>query len=178
MSSPKLSPTSYLVLGLVAQFGPLTPYDLKQQVQGSIGYFWNFPHSQLYAEPTRLAREGLLDEEQEAGGRRRRLFSITARGREAIGEWLAAPVDQPTEIRDLGLMQLFFGGLAGPEQVQALAQIQREAHKRRLTEYEELWNFVKGEPEVHAVATLQLGLRFEKMAITFWDDVAKDLPRS
>lgn len=177
MSSPKLTPTSYLVLGLVAQFGPCTPYDLKQHVQRSIGYFWHFPHSQLYAEPERLAREGLLEEEQEARGRRRRVFSITERGREAIREWLAAPVDEPTELRDLGLLQLFFGGLAEREQVLVLARTQRRAHTRRLAEYEALWDAVSDEPEVHSVATLQLGLRFEKMAIEFWNDVEKDPPR-
>ena len=48
---PSLTPTSYLVLGLVARQGECTSYDMKRTVSGSIGYFWTFPHSQLYAEP-------------------------------------------------------------------------------------------------------------------------------
>src|SRR4029079_5842767 len=35
-----LTPTSYVVLGLVGARGPLTPYEMKQFVARSIGYFW------------------------------------------------------------------------------------------------------------------------------------------
>src|SRR6478672_2267938 len=69
MSSPQLTPVSYVVLGMVAE-GATTSYDMKQKASRSVGYFWNFPHSQLYAEPGHLVELGLLDEEREAEGRR------------------------------------------------------------------------------------------------------------
>ena len=56
----RLSTTSYLVLGMIALRGPSTPYDLKRAVSRSVGYFWHFPHAQLYSEPDRLADAGLL----------------------------------------------------------------------------------------------------------------------
>ena len=71
-SQVRLGPVSYLVLGIVALRGPSTPYDLKRFVQLSIGHFWPFPHTQLYAEPARLADAGLLEEMREESGRRRR----------------------------------------------------------------------------------------------------------
>ena len=58
-------------------------------VADSVGHFWSFPHSQLYAEPARLAEAGLLTVEQEDGGRRRRRYSIAADGQEALQAWLA-----------------------------------------------------------------------------------------
>ena len=68
----QLTPTSYIVLGLLeAADGEATPYDLKQAVAASVGNFWSIPHSQLYAEPERLARAGYLTEERETHGRRR-----------------------------------------------------------------------------------------------------------
>ncbi len=67
----RAGPVSYLVLGIVAVRGPSTSYDLKRFVQLSIGHFWPFPHTQLYAEPARLAEAGLLEETQEESGRRR-----------------------------------------------------------------------------------------------------------
>ncbi|HMK11556.1 MAG TPA: helix-turn-helix transcriptional regulator, partial [Acidimicrobiales bacterium] len=79
-----LNPVSYVVLGFAAQHSPVTSYDLKQMVAGSVGYFWPFPHSQLYAEPARLVAAGLLDEDVEATGRRRRLYRITPAGRSAL----------------------------------------------------------------------------------------------
>ena len=82
---------------------------MKQLVASSIGYFWPFPHSQLYAEPHRLAEAGLLTEEAETGGRRRTTYRVTGRGRAALSAWLAQPTAEPTVIRDLGLLKLFFG---------------------------------------------------------------------
>ena len=55
----QLTQTSYVVLGLVEQAGEATPYDLKQIVAATVGSFFSIPHSQLYAEPERLARRGL-----------------------------------------------------------------------------------------------------------------------
>ena len=58
MPEIKLTPTSYVVLGLVAQAGEATPYDLKRKVAQSVGFVWSFPHAQLYTEPERLTRAG------------------------------------------------------------------------------------------------------------------------
>src|SRR6476469_2355252 len=107
----QLTPTSYLVLGLLAREGPSTPYDLKRHVAATIGHFWTFPHALLYTESARLVELGLLTEEREPEGRRRRLFTITAAGRAALRAWLATPAEAPTELRDAGLLQLFFADL-------------------------------------------------------------------
>ena len=90
--STPLSPTSYVVLGLLATHGPSTPYDMEQLVDLSLGHFWSFPHSQLYSEPARLAAAGLVEEEREETGRRRRRFSLCDPGRAALQAWLATPL--------------------------------------------------------------------------------------
>src|SRR5664280_1514106 len=59
-ATAQLTPTSYLVLGLVAREGPSTPYDLKGHVAATIGHFWPFPHALLYKEPPRRVGLGLL----------------------------------------------------------------------------------------------------------------------
>ena len=56
MTDVHLTPTSYVVLGLVSRMQPVTSYEMKRRVGISIGHFWPFPHSQLYAEPTRLVQ--------------------------------------------------------------------------------------------------------------------------
>ena len=78
MSTPRLTETSYIVLGLLEQAEPATPYDLKRLAQLSTNNFWSVPHTQLYTECARLAGEGLLDERQEQTGRRRRIYRLTA----------------------------------------------------------------------------------------------------
>jgi DNA-binding PadR family transcriptional regulator len=89
--------------------------------------FWPFQHSQLYAEPDRLAKAGLLSERREESGRRRRLYQITPAGRNALRAWLADPSPDRYQIRSLGLLKLYFGGFATPADIEALARAQLEA---------------------------------------------------
>jgi PadR family transcriptional regulator AphA len=173
MSTAGLTPTSYLVLGCLATTGPATPYELKQAVNAGVGYFWSFPHSQLYSEPARLARAGLLDEQRERGGRRRRLFSITKAGRAELHNWLTDPTAALPEIRDVALLKLFFGAHASRADLVALAQTQRAAHQARLDVYEALADAVPPDP---AGATLGLGLAWERAATAFWTSIAQHPP--
>ncbi len=81
MSTVRLGPTSYVVLGSIALRGSSTSCDLKRFAELTLGHFWSFAHSQLYAEPDRLARAGLLSEDREQDGRRRCTYTITPVGR-------------------------------------------------------------------------------------------------
>lgn len=177
MSTPPLTPTSYLVLGLVAGMGTVTPYDMKQMVATSIGYFWSFPHSQLYAEPDRLVDAGLLDVEQEEGGRRRKRYSITDDGRRALEAWLADPSSEVEEIRSMATLKLFFGALARSDDVVALADEQVRACREKLDVYRGIEAAVGDSPEFRfPLATLRLGMKVEQAELEFWQDIAADPP--
>jgi PadR family transcriptional regulator, regulatory protein AphA len=169
----QLTSVSYVVLGLVAA-GATTPYDMKQLAARSVGYFWNFPHSQLYAEPVRLTELGLLAEEREDHGRRRRVYTLTPAGRQALDDWLRQPTSEQTQIRDTGLLKLFFGEGLSPDELGALARAQEAAHQARLDVYK------AKEPQVdepqHA-ATLRAGLRFEQLFVDFWGEIAAGATR-
>jgi PadR family transcriptional regulator, regulatory protein AphA len=172
--SVSLTATSYLVLGLVGHLDRATSYELKKAVSGTIGGFWSVPHSQLYAEPARLAAAGLLVEERESGGRRRRTFGLTAAGRTALDEWLAAPTDDGTELRDLALLKLFFGGQAGPGAVGRVAERAVEVHRARLAAYDALVSEPPTHADVHQLAILALAARYEAEAVAFWEAVVRD----
>lgn len=164
----RLSPTSYIVLGLVRNAGRATPYDLKAGVAGSVGNFWTIPHSQLYAEPERLARAGLLHEERETGGRRRRSYELTAAGREALEAWVGDPVTESAELREPALLKIFFG--ADPA---ALAPARLAAHRARLAGYREIVAHLEGQPATEGpVLTLRRGIANEESWIRFWEDVS------
>lgn len=169
-----LTTTSYLVLGLIGHLGAATSYDLKKAVAGTIGGFWSVPHSQLYAEPARLAELGLLVEDQEEHGRRRRTYTLTAAGRAELDRWLALPGDDGTELRDLSLLKLYFGGQAGPGAVRRIAERAATTHRRRLAAYEQLVANPPGSTDVHQLAILALAARYEEEAVAFWSAVAVD----
>jgi PadR family transcriptional regulator, regulatory protein AphA len=172
--SIELTATSYLVLGLLEVKGPATPYDLKQRVAATVGAFWSFPHSQLYAEPSRLARAGLVTEEREETGRRRRFYTIGAEGRAALRAWLAEPESEGMQIRDPGLLKLFFAEAGDRHDVAALAAAQHAVHAAKLAEYRRLAAALEGvDPTAPRMATLRLGLAVEEAYADFWDDLLR-----
>lgn len=168
VSSPRLTETSYIVLGLLEQGEPATPYDLKQFAQLSTNNFWTVPHTQLYTECARLAREGLLDERQEETGRRRRLYRLTKSGRKALEAWRSEPASDLYELRDAATLKLFFGG-----DPRRLAATQLQAHKRRLEEYEQVAEGAEALPRGQALA-LECGIGHEREFIRFWSRLAQE----
>lgn len=162
-SEIRLTPTSYIVLGLIEASGEATPYDLKQAVAAGLGNFWSLQHAQLYSEPQRLAAAGYLEERREEGGRRRRHYTITAEGRKALRDWLAEPTAQLTELRDLALLKIFFG--ADPK---AIAAAQVPAHKAKLAEYEGLREEGTETAPEGPVISLQAGVQAERIWVKFW----------
>jgi DNA-binding PadR family transcriptional regulator len=180
MSTERLTPTSYLVLGLLAREGPSTPYDLEQHVRATLGNFWSFPHTLLYSEPARLAALVLATEVRETEGRRRRVFAITPAGMSALSSWLDRPSDAPAELRDPGLLQLFFADLASDEARLRLAERQLAIHRAKLAAYREDQRQerhpdrpLRGQRTVEhwRGETLPMGLRYEDAAVEFWTDV-------
>jgi len=176
MSTARLTTTSYVVLGLIGLRGPSTSYDLKRAVGHSVGYFWPFPHAQLYSEPRRLVDAGLLDVTSEEQGRRRQTFTLTDAGRKALQEWLREPVTEPMQVRDVAELKLFFGELASEEDMRALAQEQVRQHSERIAVYEEMRSRFGEIDEVRArLVPLRLGLAMERAAVSFWAELAEEL---
>jgi PadR family transcriptional regulator AphA len=169
---PSLSPSSYLVLGLIARHGPMTPYELKTRSAESVGHFWSFPHAQLYNEPDRLARSGLLGEERETEGRRRRTFHLLPAGRKALEEWLADPETEHAQLRDPALLKLSLSGLGGPKDIQRLAERQLEVHRERLADYRRRAAELGDEAGEHARRLLlDIGQRIEEAHVDFWGNI-------
>ena len=161
MSEPKLNDTSYAVLGMIALFERVTPYELKQFAAVSVGYFWTLHQAQLYAEPERLAEAGYVTVEREKGGRRRKLYSITESGRQVLAEWVAQPTAEIPEMRDPALLRLFMGADPAP-----LAEAQVDAYRTRLAEYEALaeLDLAPGQR-----LSLECGIRCTRELIKSWE---------
>jgi PadR family transcriptional regulator, regulatory protein AphA len=171
MQDPRLTPTSYIVLGLLDWAGEATPYRLKRMVADSVGHFWTLQHAQLYTEPERLERGGYLTEQRERTGRRRKLYRLTDKGREALAEWRTEPTAELSEVRDLALLKLFFGADPG-----ALAEIQLEARRAELAEYERIRESMpENLPEGPRLA-LEFGMRHARVWIEFWEELAERGP--
>jgi PadR family transcriptional regulator AphA len=168
----RLTPTSYIVLGILDQAEGdegVTPYDLKAKLATGIGNLWSLQHTQLYAEPERLAKAGYLSEVREHTGRRRKLYTITAAGREALRAWLSAePADDLPEIRYTSLLKVYFGADPKPIAIRQVA-----AHRAKLREYTELERELScTEEESGPLRALRAGLAHERVMVRYWADLA------
>jgi PadR family transcriptional regulator AphA len=169
----QLSDSAHAVLVLIALRGPSTAYDVKRALARLAGEYWSAPHTQVYRECARLAAAGLLHEEVEEGGRRRRVYELTAAGREAVTAWVREPTDSSMEIRDVASLKLFAAELSTTEDVRALAGRQVAEYRRRLALLEDAEARFADRPEVALrMRNVAMGRAVYEAALAFWEDVA------
>jgi PadR family transcriptional regulator, regulatory protein AphA len=127
----KLSPTSYLVLGMV-RLGVTSGYAIKKAADGSTQNFWPISLALVYPELARLEEGGLLKRRPDPrGARARSAYRITAKGEKALGAWLASPKVAPVQIRDEAMLKLFLADALGDEGRRELIGRLRERNRER-----------------------------------------------
>jgi PadR family transcriptional regulator, regulatory protein AphA len=118
----RLTTTSYAVLAQVAVH-PWSTYELAQQRVRYFRYVWPRAESAIYREVKRLSSMGLLEAKKEHVGKRARtVYSITAKGREALREWLATPVS-PFAMDFEAMIRLFVAPLGTKEEIIATLEL-------------------------------------------------------
>ena len=128
MKSTAVTP---VVLGLLA-LGARSGYDIKATVDRSTRFFWAASYGQIYPELRRLEAEGLIrGEESPNGARGRRVYELTAAGREALEEWLLGS-ETTIEYRDESLLRLFFADALPREQALQLLEARQRGHEQYL----------------------------------------------
>jgi PadR family transcriptional regulator AphA len=133
-----LTPTGRVILGMIA-LGRQTGYDIKQLVDKSTRHFWSASYGQIYPELRRLEEQGLIQGEAEPrGGRARTVYTLTPAGHTALTEWLEPDRDPPFEVRDEGMLRLFFSDIGTPEQRLRNLRAMRETHQRTIDQLEAL----------------------------------------
>jgi DNA-binding PadR family transcriptional regulator len=120
----ELSPTAYVILGMVRK-EPRSGYEIKALVDNSTRFFWAASYGQIYPELKRLAEAGLVvGSDSPTGGRRRTVYEITADGEEELRSWLRQP-PQTYEMREEGLLKLFFADALPPGEAVAIVRAMR-----------------------------------------------------
>lgn len=119
-----LTATARVILGLL-RFGPRTGYDVKRVTDFSTRFFWRASYGQIYPELRGLQKAGLVRMREEPRGRRpRRVYELTRKGERALSVWLLGD-SELYEVRDEGLLRLFFGELLSADDLLALVRRRR-----------------------------------------------------
>jgi len=168
-----LSPTARVILGLLA-WQPRTGYEIKQVTDQSTRFFWGASYGQIYPELRRLEAAGLVASREEPRGRvPRRIYSLTEAGQEALAGWLEE-TDESYEVRDEGLLKLFFSDLMSAEQ-------RLDLIRRRQAWYEESAALFRrigdelGELDESSGAVLRYGIELMEWDAAWWQDLERRL---
>lgn len=148
---------------------PLSGYDLTRRFDGSLGYFWQASHQQIYRELAKLADQQQLDVVIQPQEKRpdRKVYSLTPKGKAALVSWLQTSV-QPAQTRDELLVKLYAGGWTSPEQLISELQTHCVYHQQKLQTYAEIAHHYFSQDQALPYAeqcmklTLDYGIAYEK----------------
>jgi DNA-binding PadR family transcriptional regulator len=156
----ELSPTAYVILGMVSG-EPRSGYEIKALVDNTTRFFWAASYGQIYPELRRLSEAGLVEgSDAPRGERKRTVYEITADGEEELKAWLRQP-PETYEMREEGLLKLFFAGVLPPADG---AEILRSMREQRLSMVKRLRdlepNIAKEDP--YPLMVLRGGIEFNE----------------
>jgi len=120
------------LMALLAR-GPRHGYQLKTEFETATGKVWPLNVGQVYTTLERLQRDGLVDAAERDGGQRE--FSLTAEGREALGEWWEANPAEDAPPRDELMLKVLLAVDVNPEHAIDVITQQRTTLFERLQQY-------------------------------------------
>jgi PadR family transcriptional regulator AphA len=176
---PELAPSAYVVLGMI-QLGRRSGYEIKQAVELSIRYFWTISHAQIYPALEGLEAAGLIRGKDDPRGRLpRRVFSLTRAGKAVLEAWLRRDEPLPYELRDIGLVKLFFADLEDRATARRLVETIGRRSAERIAQLEAI------EPVARSLAqdegysfprvTLRLGIAYHRALADECATIAREL---
>ncbi len=167
----KPSPTAYVILGFLS-WTPMSGYDIKALADGSTRFFWAASYGQIYPELRRLTDAGLITgEDSPRGERKRKVYTLTDAGRSELREWLAGD-PEVFELRDEGLLRLFFAS-ASPTTAASTLEAKRRQHAETLQQFRDLE--ASGKPQGFALMVLRYGIELQEWALDWCDRAAQEL---
>jgi DNA-binding PadR family transcriptional regulator len=181
----ELSATAKVILGMLAA-RPRSGYEIKQLVDKSARFFWAASYGQIYPELKRLEKAGLIaGDDSSRGGRQRTTFKLTAEGRRAAREWIARP-PEVLEMRDEGLLELFFSGSIEPSRAAEIARERAAISRNKAAELRAIWDAVDqtgqpdgpdAEPDIGSMSVLRYGIESSEWTAEWFGRAAEDLER-
>jgi PadR family transcriptional regulator AphA len=173
----QLSAPAYVVLGMVA-LGRRSGYEIKQAVELSIRFFWTISQAQIYPALEQLEAAALVIGRDDPRGKRpRRAYEITETGEARLREWLRDHDSMPFELRDIGLVKLFFADALDRTDSRELLDAVRRRSEQRAQTLRELEPVAKlaadEEGDIYPLLTLRIGINFHQAMVDACDEFAK-----
>ena len=160
----ELSSTAYVILGML-RTEPRSGYEIKSAVDNSTRFFWAASYGQIYPELRRLSEAGLVKGEAEPrGGRKRTVYRLTPAGRKELRRWLEQP-PETFELRDEGLLKLFFSGAASPAAASEALAAKRQYHQNKLEQLRAIEPLAKRSTDPYPYMVLSHGIELSEWMV-------------
>jgi DNA-binding PadR family transcriptional regulator len=174
-----LTPTARVILGML-KLGVHTGYEIKKAIDTSTRFFWGASFGQIYPELHRLREAGLVSAKDEPRGRVKRTeYTLTVRGEEALRGWLTDTESFIFELRDEGLLRLFFGDVLTTEEVVANLRARREFFDWVLAQFQELEVAARtgfaDESQLHPLLALRYGIGLVEWSRDWYAEAERQL---
>jgi DNA-binding PadR family transcriptional regulator len=170
----ELSSTAYVILGMLRS-EPRTGYEIKQIVDKSTRFFWAASYGQIYPELRKLEEAGLVDgAEEPRGGRRRKVYRLTPAGRRELRSWLEQP-PITLELRDEGLLKLFFSDAGTPATASQSVAAKRRIHEEKLARLREIEPVVEQLDDPYPLMVLRHGIEYSEWMISWCERAEREL---
>ncbi|MFN5564155.1 MAG: PadR family transcriptional regulator [Pseudanabaena sp.] len=164
-----------ILVSLISE--PKSGYDLAKQFDGTVGFFWQATHQQIYRELTKLEQQSLIVAEAIAqeGRPDKKIFSVSDTGLVHLKTWLLQSSEVAT-VKDEFLLKIYAGYLIPEEAMAQKITHHRQLHQQQLENYQAIErNFFSSPQDCpkesrFAYLTLRRGISFEQGWIDWCDE--------
>jgi DNA-binding PadR family transcriptional regulator len=171
-----------IILGLLS-LKPFTLYELQNVAAEKIGLFYNTSAGSIHPALKKLNAQKLVEVRQEvANGRAKKIYNITAGGKEKFRSWMESEIASP-KIRDEAVLRMFWFSEISKEGVlkilgeylknvsDVLAQLEglKENHLKDLPEES------KNPRYYFQMKTLDLGIAYHEFLKNWYGELADEI---
>jgi PadR family transcriptional regulator, regulatory protein AphA len=168
--------TQFAILGILS-IAPGTGYDIKRYCDTVISNIWHENFGHIYPVLSTLFQEGLVELSEDAGINRKKIYSITTKGKEKFMDWLVMPAEyQP--IRSEFMLKFLFSSNLPDENIIKMVEYYRKRHSDKLIELMEVSESLKNEIAeiskervLFLKASVRFGILSAEAAIMWCDEV-------
>jgi PadR family transcriptional regulator, regulatory protein AphA len=174
-----LTTTEAALLGLLRHC-PMSGYDLRKEVEKSVGYFWAPAKTQIYATLPKLVESGYATHEKVVQDARpdKTIYSITEGGLEALRDWVEnAPLDAG-QGRNLILLKVYFGSATDTETLLQQVRERRQDAEQLRAELEELDAIPGARDDPFQTLTRRWGFEYAEALIRWTEEAERVLRRA
>lgn len=164
----------HIILGFLLHSN-MSGYDIKQFMEHSISYFYDASFGSIYPMLKKMEETGVVTSmETVDGGKYRKEYAITDKGREAFIEWLNEPIALNRAKHD-HLVRIFFYRWLPMERVKELVAAFIGTVRGEVAELQTVQARIPDAAGICEKATVEFGIQYYQFTIRWCEDFLKQL---